>query len=427
MVDNDRLDPQHSALGCMLLDSNLIGSAVQQLDDSDFTSAPCRLVWQAMTRLWRSGAEIDPVIIRKELAGFDNATAFLVELMDVTPTTANFNHYLRLMKEQAALDSLREIGEALMGVQRMEDAAPLLAKANAVTVRKKDRPRMGVDEMLRSFAEDHATAKEPEYIPWILGKLQNKLYAELGDMVIIAGRPSDGKTSFALANAWHQAQKYRVGFYSLETGCKKIRDRSIAQQVGIDLGRIKHNAISDPEWQLFGMAAGQLPGRELEIIEAAGMTVDEIFADAVASRFQVIYVDYMQIIRASNPREINRTNIVADISVRMHQLSRSTGILTVALAQVSRAAVENGKPRMPQLTDLKESGQIEQDADAVMFIWRKETERNDSQRGLFVAKNKEGEIGCFDLHMQGNLQQFAECVPEPQPGAAPGWDKNCPF
>ncbi len=427
MVEGDRLSPQYSALGCMLLDSSLIGAAIQQLDDGDFTAAPCRMVWQAMKRLWSAGAKIDPVIIRNELAGFENATAFLVELMDITPTTANFSRYLRLMKEQSALDALHEIGAALLAAQSVEEAAPLLTKASGVTVQKKDRPRMGVTEMLRSFEEDHATAREPEYVPWILGKLQSKLYAEPGDVIVIAGRPSDGKTSFALANAWHQAKKYRVGFYSLETGCKKIRDRSIAQQVGIDLGRIKHNAISDPEWQLFGMESGSLAERSMDVIEAAGMTVDEIFADAVASRYEVIYVDYMQIIRPTNPREVNRTAIVADISVRMHQLSRSTGILTVALAQVSRAAVENGKPRMPQLTDLKESGQIEQDADAVMFIWRKETERNDSQRGLFVAKNKEGEIGCFALHMKGNLQQFAEIAPEPQTGAAPGWDKNCPF
>ena len=439
----DRLSPQYSVLGCMLIEPSTIGGCIQKLDDQDFTSTPCRLVWQAIRRLWSAGQSIDPVLVRNELTGFDNATAFLVDLMDITPTCENLDRYIDALKKQSAIDAIRQIGAELQTAQTIEEIAELLSKANAVTVRKKERASMDAEEMLRSFAEDHATDTEPQYFPWAYRKLERQMYAEPGDMVIIAGRPSDGKTAFALINAWKQAENYRVGFYSLETGVKKIRDRSMAQLLGIDMGNIKRNKITDSEWDAYGVKSGSISARKFRVIEAAGMTVDEIFADAVSRRLEIIYIDYLQLIRSSNPREYNRTQIVTDISIRIHNLSRSTGIMTVALAQLNRANVENGKARRPKLSDLKESGQIEQDADAVMFIWREDAEQNDAPRDLFVAKNKEGTIGHFALALDGKYQRFSEIVEEQMPYAKKrlhstpvlgreyqeiqGEDKNCPF
>ena len=411
MVD-DRLNPQHAVLGAMLIDQSVIGGAIQKLDDQDFTSPPCRIVFQTIRRLWASGSAIDPVIVRDQLEGFGNATEFLVELMDITPTCQNIDSYIAAMKKQSAIAAIRDIGAQLQTAETVEEITELLAKANAVTVRKKQRNRMNAEEMLKSFAEDHASNTEPEYFPWAYRKLYEKMYAEPGDVVIIAGRPSDGKTAFALINAWKQSETHRVGFYSLETGVKKIRDRSMTQLLGIDMGNIKRNRISNSEWEAYGIKSGMIASRDFEVIEAAGMTVDEIFADAVANRFEIIYIDYLQIVRASNPREFNRTQVVTDISIRIHQHSRNTGIMTVALAQINRSSMEGTKARQPQLSDLKESGQIEQDADAVMFIWREDTEQNDADRHLFVAKNKEGRIGSFDLAMEGKFQRFAEIVDE---------------
>ena len=428
MVD-DRLDPQCAVVGAMLIDQRVIGTCVNKLDDQDFTSQNCRIVFQTIRRLWASGSAIDPVIVRDNLTGFSGATGFLVELMDITPTCQNIDKYIDAVKKQSAISEIRKIGEMLQMVETAEEIAELLAKANAVTIRKKERRRMSADEMLRSFAEDHASDAEPNYFPWAYRKLYEKMYAEPGDVVIIAGRPSDGKTAFALINAWDQAKSHRVCFYSLETGAKKIRDRSMAQMLGIDMGHIKRNRITDAEWEAYGEKSGSIASRSFDVLEAAGMTVDEIFADAVSNRYEIIYIDYMQIVKASNPKEFNRTQVVTDISIRIHQHSRSTGIMTVALAQINRSIMEGTKARQPQLSDLKESGQIEQDADAVMFIWREDPEKNDADRRLFVAKNKEGRIGSFDLAMEGKFQRFAEIVDgraEPPKGrsakALPGGD-----
>ena len=404
----DRLDPQCAVVGAMLIDERVIGTCVNKLDDQDFTSPNCRIVFQAIRRLWASGSTVDPVIVRDNLTGFSGATAFLVELMDITPTCQNIDRYIDAVKKQSAISAIREIGGMLQAAETVEEITELLAKANAVTVRKKERKRMNAAEILRSFAEDHATNTTPTYFSWAYRKLASRMYAEPGDVVIIAGRPSDGKTAFALINAWEQAKSHRVCFYSLETGAKKIRDRSMAQLLGIEMVNIKRNRITETEWERYGAACGGIAARTIDVVEAAGMTVDEIFADAVSSRYEIIYIDYMQIVKASNPREFNRTQVVTDISIRIHQHSRSTGIMTVALAQINRSSMEGGKARQPQLSDLKESGQIEQDADAVMFIWREDPEENDAMRHLFVAKNKEGRIGSFDLAMEGKFQRFTE-------------------
>lgn len=405
---SDQLNPEVSVIGAMLVDQSVIGGCIQKLDAEDFTMLPCRIVYQTIRRMWASGMPVDPVTVRSQLDGFDNATGFIVDAMQIVPNCQNIDRYVAAVKTNAAMAAIRGIAEKIQAAQTVEEMTQLLAKANAVSVQKKERVCMSAAEMLKSFAEDHASETAPKYYQWAFDKLTEKMYAEPGDMVIIAGRPSDGKTAFALVNAWEQAKSYRVGFYSLETGAKKIRDRSMANLLGIDLGSIKTNHLSNDDWERYGARSGGISARTFWCIEAAGMTVDEIFADAVSRRFEIIYIDYLQIIRPTNSRDINRTSIVADISIRIHQNSRSTGIMAVCMAQINRASVEGNKPRRPSLNDLKESGQIEQDADAVMFIWRQDADKNDATRNIFVAKNKEGRIGSFDLTMEGRYQRFAD-------------------
>lgn len=409
MVADTLLTPEQSVLGALLIQPELTGRAAMELRDEDFRAAPARLVWQTIRRLWAAGGAIDPVIVKDNLEGFDEAGRYIVDLMAAVPSVANLDYYIAATKKAAAADALREIGQQLAAAAGLEEQLPLVAKANGFAAQRKSRARMDAGEMFRSFAEDHAAAKEPEYIRWPFPKLNDKTFTEPGDLVVIAGRPSDGKTAFSLVAAWEQSKKYRVGYYSLETGAKKVRDRSMAAMAGIDMGRIKHNAITDAEWGQHA-AASELVGRcAIQVVQAAGMSVDDIFADALANRYEIIYIDYLQLLRPSNPKEQNRVNIVTDISLRMHQCAQQTGICTVALSQLNRASAADGKKaRRPQLTDLRESGQIEQDADAVVFIWREDQTAVDAPRNIFVAKNKEGTIGEFTMLLDGAHQRFVD-------------------
>lgn len=413
-MDADRLSPEQSVLGALLIEPSLTGRAAVALREEDFQSAPARLVWQTIRRLWVAGAAIDPVIVKDNLTGFDGATQYIVDLMDAVPTAANLDYYIAATKRAAAMAALRDIGRQLTEAGTLDEQIALVSKANGYAAKRQSRARMDAAEMFRTFADDHAAAKAPDYIRWPFEKLNDRTYTEPGDLVIIAGRPSDGKTAFSLVAAWHQSRSARVGYYSLETGNKKVRDRSMAAQAGIDLGRIKHNAITDDEWARYAAASGLVDSCQISVIQAAGMSVDDIFADALANRYQIIYIDYLQLLRPGNPREINRTNIVTDISLRLHQCAQQTGILTVALSQLNRASAQDGKIRRPQLTDLRESGQIEQDADTIIFIWREQQSDTNAPRNIFVAKNKEGTIGEFTLLMDGAHQQFRD-APPPMP------------
>ena len=414
VITDDRLSPDQSVLGALLIEPKLTGKVAGELNDDDFLSKPARLLWKTIKRLWSEGSAIDPVIIRDRLDDFPEMTQYLIGLMEIVPTAANIDYYIAAAKKASSMARLKEIGQALLDAQTQEEQAALIAKANGITAKRQCRERMGAAEMFRSFAEDHAGGREPNYIRWPFAPLNEQTYTEPGDFIIIAGRPSDGKTAFALVCAWHQSQSARVGFYSLETGPKKIRDRSIAAQACIDMGRIKHNKIEQGEWEGYAAAAGKLDSFRIDVIQAAGMSVDDIFADALAHRYEIIYIDYLQLLRPSNPKETNRVSAVTDISLRIHSNCQRTGILTVALSQLSRASAADGKkPRRPQLTDLRESGQIEQDADTIIFLWRDSQTGATPKRNVFVAKNKEGTIGEFSMMLDGAHQRFTLAATAP--------------
>lgn len=415
------LDAQYAVLGSILIEPKLMGKCVLAVNDSDFDAQPCRLCWQVMRRLWSDGQPADPVLVSSELAplmGSDQARSFVVQLMEITPTAANIDSYLRKVTQMAAVTRIRDIASQMLTADTMDELRTLIAKASTAAAAKQARRRMNAQQMLESFAEDHAKEQSPKYLPWSMGKLRDKMDVEAGDLVYIAGRPSDGKTALALQEAWHQAKTERVGIYSYETSDKKLRDRSMANQIFVDRDRIKHNRLTDEDWGRFGMFSGELSSRNIEIIEASGMTVEEIQADAVARNFTVIYIDYLQLIPPSNnDSRSNRTNDVTSISMRLKNLGRQTGITTCVICSLSRNSIENGKVRRPCNADLRESGQLEYDADAIIFVWREDPNDPSAPRNIFVSKNKEGETGEFTTYFDGKHQLFTDRddIPAPPP------------
>lgn len=404
MVD---LSPQISVLGSLLIEPDLIGPAMQELKAEDFTATPCRMVWQAMASLFCAGQTVDPVTVRAKLEGFENATSFLVQLMDSTPSAANFESYVKLLKKEAALERLRQLGAAMQQAVNLDDAMDALAKANEASVQRSGLKRYNARQMLELFAARHSSDISPEYIPWPIDKLNGRVSAQPGDYIIIGGYPSDGKTAFSLLCAWCQSRKYRVGYYSLETNAEKIADRSMAAIAKINLANIKKNMVTDEEWSRYAIAAGQIADWPIDVIPAAGCTVDDIRADALANRYQVIYIDYLQLIIPGKSRIGSRYDEVSAISRNLHQLSQSTGITVVALSQMTRpAAKADGTFPEPTMHNLRESGQIEQDADVIMLLYRVNQNDIKSQRKLSVAKNKEGTTGRLTLDFDGEYQRF---------------------
>ena len=205
--------------------------------------------------------------------------------------------------------------------------------------------------------------------------------------------------------AAHMGRQDKVGFYSLETSTAKLTNRLVANRCLIDFGHINRREMTPEEWERAVKWKKDLTESRIELISAAGWRVDDILHTALNQQHQIVFIDYLQLIRAAGR---NRTEQVTNISLALHEMAQAHGILVVALSQLNRASTDRADAT-PTLIDLRESGQIEQDADAVLALYidpDEDAPQND--RKLRVLKNKEGTLGEFSLAFDGSTQTFAE-------------------
>ena len=403
----DPLDVQVAVLGPLLKEPELIGPVMAKVRPSDFRHERCQLIYQAITGAFLEGKRVDAVVVRDRLAGFGNFTQDLLEIMDLCATTANIWEYVDALKKQSALAALHDIGRELQTVPDMDEAQELADRLNAVFSSRPGVKRLSARDLVQDFMDRHGEGKHPEYYSWSFRKLDEGLYSERGDMIIVGGYPSAGKTALALRFAWHMAAKHRVGFYSLETKPEKLSDRSVATLAQIDMKTIKHSALTEDLWRQFLSHSDNISKRNIDFIPAGGMTVSDIRADALAHRYEVIYIDYLQLISAAHA--YNRTEAVTSISIGLHQLAQENNITVVALSQLKRAEnSKKGEELAPDMSSLRESGQLEQDADTIMLLYKENPDDLHSRRVLKVAKNKEGTIGKIYLDFNGSTQTFTE-------------------
>ena len=403
-----QLSPQVAVLGALLISPELVGQAAERVRDEDFTTPRCRMVWQAIRAQYAEDKPVDPVTVRERLGGGpeDNWGQYLLELMDLTPTASNVWEYVTLLREEAVRHRAAELGGMIQA--NPERLGEYLAQLEELTVDRRGAERMDMSQMLLAFADRHSGAPH-QYMTWGIPKLDRGLYAEPGDMIVLGGYPSAGKTALAVAMAYHQAGDRRVGFYSLETNRYKLADRLIANLVGIDLGAIKRGQISEEEWTRMAEQSDRIRARQLELVEASGMSAQDIRADALAHRYEVVYIDYLQLVEPET-RRANRTEQVSGISRSLQQFAHGSGRMVVPLSQLARPE-RAGDDEMvePTMSALRESGQIEQDADAVLLLYLEEPSTPDkSRRVLKIAKNKEGTRGRIYLVFDGEFQRFRE-------------------
>lgn len=420
MTLTDTLSAQVGVLGSVLIEPSLVGEMLSRVRPEDFLDSRCKQVFYAMRSLFTSGKAADPITVRGELGGAagDEWSNFLWDLMSLTPTAQNIWEYADLMKEQARLANARELGALLQDCDTMDKARTYIGSLNGLLCERTGVQRMNMEQLLLNFYDRHTSGKAREYITWGYDKLDEGLYAELGDMIVLGGYPSAGKTALAVAFAWHMSKRYRVGFYSLETSQYKLADRLMSNLANIDMPTIKRGEITDEQWSRMAELTPSLRERTLELIQAGGMTVADIQADALANGYQIIFVDYLQLIVSQG---FNRTEQVSNISLGLHQLAQRNGVAVVALSQLSRPEKKGDEAVAPTMASLRESGQIEQDADAIMLIYLEEPKRPDkSRRVLKIAKNKEGARGMIYLAFDGAHQRFRESAIEaPVPAIRP--------
>lgn len=417
-----QLGGQDAVIGSLLIDPSVCGELFAETAAEDFRDADYRDVYLAARALFFEDRPVDPVTILDRMGGGQETRRFLTELIEVTPTAANWREYARLMREEARLARLREIGLQLRDAATLEEARGLVRQAAETDTESRSGDVVGMTAGLMDFYKRQA---EPvNYVQFGIGRLDRNLSASLGDFIVIGGRPSAGKTLFAVQMADILSRSYRVGFFSLETSPSKIFDRFFAQTVPIDFGRVKRHDLTEEDQHALAYHKRRLLTQRLDVIRAGGYTADMIQAETLRRRYDVIFVDYLQLVRTD--AKGNRTEEVSAVSRALHTLAQRHGVMVIALAQLSRAP--KGMRADPTLSDLRESGQIEQDADIVMLLSLKlvgEDEPDDGDRLLQIVKNKEGTTGRFPLAFDGRHQQLVEYMEMPRHDK-PGVESSAP-
>lgn len=403
---------QLSVIGSMLIDDRCVPLVLSELSPEDFIDGTCRATFTAIRKLAHAGRPVDPVTVVAAMQGGDRYIAWAQEAMDTTPTAANVGEYIPMVRKAARRRRILELSEKLPEAD--DEGQEALVRQMFSCLSAADRmPRMSGPERSMDFCRRMQSEAKPKYLPWGIPSADRAVYAELGDMILLGGYASSGKTLLSITMAQAQAKAgYRVGYYSLETSAQKMTDRQIAALAKVPLGKLKARQFSESEWARFAQAANYAAAEcPFDVIQAAGSTVDDIAADAVGHKYQVVYVDYVQLVQAPGIKATDRYAVVTAVSQGLKTFAQSTRTAVVALAQLSRPEKSRdraGKPVPPSMHSFRESGQLEQDADAAFLIYPVNPDDNGSNRVFKIGKNKEGPRLRTELVFQGDIQTLVE-------------------
>lgn len=407
MAVDQTLLAEQAVLGSMLIDADCVGAVLAKVREEDFLVEANRRIFRAIRSLFRAGEPVDGVTVRDKVG--DDQSAYLLQLMEATPTSANVLDYAKRMHDQAALQRARDLCVDISAAPTLEAARPLIAKLSAALDESAKLDIWSMRDVLEYFQRRQTDPEaKPEYVSIGIRDIDDGSYTEPGDVMVIAGEPSSGKTAFGLLAAYHMAARYRVGFFSLETRNEKLADRLVAGNLGIDFEAIKRSTMTEEDWRHLAEGSSDFMARDLRLIPCSGMTASGIQAITKACGFQVIFIDYAQLLRPEVSDRMGSAAQMADVSRSLHTFAQRHGVLVVELLQLSRQE-NKGKWREPNMHDLKETGQWEQDADIVMMLYAPNPNSDfdpATTRMLKIAKNKEGRRGIWPLHFDGAHQRF---------------------
>lgn len=395
----DLLNAETAVIGSILVDPACLGDVMLQVQPIHFVHPEYRRIFEGIARLWQDKEPVDAVTVLHEIG--DQYKNLLMEIMEVTPTAANVLYYAKILHEQSRLYQMHSLALQLASTDSLEAASKLSDKIFSLTSDRQDIRvvswRQGVEEFWRRQMDP-----APKYLPWGLAPLDSRLKSEAGDYIILGGTPSSGKTAFALQLAKGMAEKgYRVGFFSLETKDSKLIDRIVAQRANISMQRIKEHRLNENDWNVM-QAIAKSRNDPLDVIRCSGVTVSDIQSITMTHHYDVIFVDYVQLITGEG---YNRAEEVAGISRALHTMCQRINVTTIALSQLRRPDQGDkiAKKRTAQMSDLKESSQLEADADFILML----NARDEQQRLLQVVKNKDGPLGEVDLSFDPDHLRFS--------------------
>ncbi len=433
----DRIPPhnneaEQSVIGAIFLEPQALITAAELLMPEDFYRVAHQKIFQTMISLSDKGQAIDVVTVTEELSAKKEledvgGISYLSEIANSVPTAANIVHYARIVEEKALLRRLIRVATSIVedGYAREDEVEALLSEAEKKMMEVSNRKNAGdfrhIKDVLVETYDNiellHTRKGDVTGIPTGFRDL-DKITAgfQRNDLIIVAARPSVGKTAFALNVAQNVATKTdeNVAIFSLEMGAEQLVMRMLCAEGNIDAQVLRTGALEAEDWRKLTMAMGSLSNAGIFIDDSPGIRVNDIRSKCRRLQQEhglgMIMIDYMQLIvgSGSKPGE-NRQQEVSEISRSLKSLARELKVPVVALSQLSRG-VEQRQDKRPMMSDLRESGSIEQDADIVSFLYRedyydKETE-NQNMIEIIIAKQRNGPTGTVTLAFAKEYNKF---------------------
>jgi replicative DNA helicase len=427
------VEAEEAVLGSALLDREVVGRVASVLDPKDFYRERNGLIYQAMLDLYERHEPVDYLTLINELdrtGRLEEAggVVFLSGLLGVVPTPIHAEHYAKIIADTAFMRRLIQAGGkiAAIGFQNQFDTEVALEKSEQILIdvanKRANQSFQPLSEILREYLDQLALLREGEQIRYGVpsGFVDlDKLTAggfQRSDLIILAARPSMGKTSLALGIAANAALKFRatIAVFSLEMSKGQLAARLLATESGVDTTRLRTARLTDAESRKLGAALGLLAEAPIYIDDTPGISVTNVRAKTKRLQLDVpidlVIVDHLQLMTSGQGGE-NRVQEMSEISRQLKVLARELNVPVLALSQLSRA-VESRSPKIPILSDLRESGAIEQDADVVVFIYRDDYYNKDSDKQgiaeLHIAKHRNGPTGQISLLFNNRTTKFLD-------------------
>ena len=424
-------EAEQAVLGSMLTDRDAVISAIEVLKEEDFYRTDNRLIYSAILNLYNRAEPIDIITVKSELESLGKfeqvgGMEYLATLPDKVPTTANATKYINIVEEKSTLRSLIKAANEIidLGYDPTEDVDYVTESAekkifNLMQNKDKKSYTPIKDILVDSFTQLEELYNRKQHItgvPTGFTELDNRTAGFHGsDLILIAARPAMGKSAFALNIATNAAVRANVPvmIFSLEMSKEQMVNRILCSEAMVDSNKVRTGKLDEDDWTKLAGKIGQLAEAQIYIDDTPGISVTEIRAKCRKLKLEkglgMVVIDYLQLVQGTNRRSGTREQEISEISRSLKILAKEIGVPVIALSQLSRA-VEQRPDHRPMLSDLRESGAIEQDADIVMFLYRDDYYNQDSEKKniaeVIIAKHRGGSTGTVELLWLGSYTKF---------------------
>lgn len=426
------IEAEQAVIGSMLTDKDAVMEAVEVLKPESFYREDNKLIFTAIVNLYNKSEPIDLVTVKDELfsmGSFEKVGGFeyLVTLPDKVPTTANVQKYIKIVEEKWTLRNLIKTANEIidLGYNPTEDVEDIMAGAEKkifdIIQKNSQKTYTPINEVLvESFTkleELYNRKSKITGVPTGFSDFDNMTAGLQGsDLILIAARPAMGKTAFALNIAAHAAirENVPVALFSLEMSKDQLVNRILCMEAMVDSNKVRTGKLEEDDWNKLAGVVGPISDSGIYIDDTPGISIMEIRTKCRKLKMEkdigLIVIDYIQLIQgSSNRKNGSREQEIAEISRTLKILAKELNVPVVALSQLSRA-VEQRPDHRPMLSDLRESGSIEQDADIVIFLYRDDYYNPDSEEKdiaeIIIAKHRGGSTGTVKLLWMGNYTKF---------------------